>query len=93
MLQGKQHSATRRKGIRIREIQQEELPGTMDDHVNHLEMVKRRHEHQVNLSLKKGRTSVDEFLPGDRVKQDNNSGKWLEEGTINLARRAEDQSI
>ena len=70
------------------------LPGTMDDHVNHLEMVKRRHEHQVNLSLKKGRTSVDEFLPGDRVLiQDNNSGKWLEEGTINLARRADDQSI
>ena len=70
------------------------LPGTMDDHVNHIEMVKRRHEHQVNLCLKKGRTSVDQFLPGDRVViQDNNSGKWLEEGVINLARRPDDQSI
>ena len=67
------------------------LPGTMNDHVDHLNMIRKRHEHQVSLSLKKGRASVDEFLPGDRVLiQDNTSGKWLEEGNINLARRADD---
>ena len=39
----------------------------------------------MNLSKKKGRTSVDQFLPGDRVViQDNSSGKWLEEGVITL---------
>ena len=59
------------------------LPGTMRDHIDHVEMVKKRHEHQVSLSLKKGSTSFDEFLPGGRVViQDNSSGKWLEEGVI-----------
>ena len=43
------------------------LPGTMEDHIDHAEMVRKRYEHQVNLSKKKGRTSVDQFLPGDRV--------------------------
>ena len=58
------------------------------------EMVKRRHEHQVNLSLRKGRTSVDQFLPGDHVViQDNSSGKWLEEGVIEQTRTADGQSI
>ena len=57
-------------------------------------MIRKRHEHQVSLSLKKGRVFVDEFLPGDRVViQDNTTGKWLEEGIISLARRADDQSI
>ena len=65
------------------------LPGTMRDHIDHVEMVKKRHEHQVSLSLKKGSTSFDEFLPGGRVViQDNSSGKWLEEGVIDQARRA-----
>ena len=51
-------------------------------------MVRKRYKHQVNLSKKKGRTSVDQFLPGDRVViQDNSSGKWLEEGVIEQSRQ------
>ena len=70
------------------------LPGTMQNHVDHLEMIKRRHQNQVTLSLKKGRTSVDEFLEKDRVViQDNISHKWEEEGTIVGCRRADDGSI
>ena len=69
------------------------LPGTMSDHIDHVERVKKRFEHQVSLSKKKGRTSVDQFLPGDCVIiQDNNSGKWLEVGTIEQVRSADDQS-
>ena len=51
-------------------------------------MVRKRYKHQVNLSKKKGHTSVDQFLPGDRVViQDNSSGKWLEEGVIEQSRQ------
>ena len=65
----------------------------MSDHIDHVERVKKRFEHQVSLSKKKGRTSVDQFLPGDRVIiQDNNSGKWLEVGTTEQMRSADDQS-
>ena len=70
------------------------LPGTMRDHVEHQEMIKRRHENQVNLSLKKGRVAVDEFLVKDRVVIQNNiSGKWDEEGVIISSRRADDNSV
>ena len=50
------------------------LPVSIEDNIYH---VRKRYEHQLNLSKKKGRTSVDEFLPGDRmVIQDNSTGKW-----------------
>ena len=66
----------------------------MEDHIDHVDMVRKRYEHQLNLLKKKGRTSVDEFLPGDRVLiQDNTAGKWLEEGFIEQSRAADDQSI
>ena len=45
----------------------------MEDHIGHVEMVRKRYEHYVNLSKKKGRTSVDQFLPGDRVVIQDNS--------------------
>jgi len=70
------------------------LPGTMQNHVEHQEMIKKRHENQVNLSLKKDRTAVDEFLVKDRVVIQNNiSGEWDEEGVIISSRRADDNSI
>ena len=48
----------------------------MEDHIDHVEMVRKRYEHQANLSKKKGRTSVDQFSPGDCVViPDNSSGK------------------
>ena len=48
----------------------------------------------MNLSKKKGRTSVDQFLPGDCVViHENSSGKLLEEGVIEQCRTADDQSI
>ena len=57
-------------------------------------MIKRRHEIQVNLSLKKGRVAVDEFLVKDHVVNQNNiSGEWDEEGVIISSRRADDNSI
>ena len=69
------------------------LLASMEDHINHVEMVKRGYEHQLNLSRKKGRTSVHQFAPGDRVViQCNNSGKWLEEGVIEKSRTADDSS-
>ena len=60
----------------------------MEDHIDRVEMVRNRYEYQANLSKKKGHTSVDQFLPGDRVViQDNSSGKWLEEGVIEQSRQ------
>ena len=65
----------------------------MEDHINHLEMVKKIYEHQLILSMKKGRTSTDQFGPGDRVVvQCNNSGKWIKEGVIEQKRTADDSS-
>jgi len=56
-------------------------------------MIKRRHENQINLSRKKGRTAVDEFLVKDHVLIQNNlNGKWKEEGVIKECRRADDNS-
>ena len=69
------------------------LPASMEDHINHVEMGKKRYEHQLSLSKKKGCTSVDQFGPGDRmVIQCNNSGKWIEEGVIEQKRTADDSS-
>ena len=36
-------------------------PASMEDHINQLEMVKKRYEHQLSLSKKKGKTSTDQF--------------------------------
>ena len=57
-------------------------------------MIKKRHENQVNLSLKKGRVAVDEFLVNDRVVIQNNlNGKWEEEGVIIASRLADDHIV
>ena len=64
------------------------LPGTMQNQVEHQEMIKKRHENQMNLSRKKGRVVVDEFLVNDHVIIQNNlNGKWEEEGAIKACRR------
>ena len=69
-------------------------PGTMQSQVEHQDMIKKRHENQVNLSLKKGRVAVDEFLVNDRVVIQNNlNGKWEEEGVIIASRLADDHSL
>ena len=69
------------------------LPGSMEAHIDHQEMVKKRYEHQLNLSKKKGRTSIDQFELGDRVIiQSPDSGKWEETGTIEKKRVADDNS-
>ena len=69
------------------------LPGSMEAHIDHQEMVKKRYEHQLNLSKKKGRTSIDQFELGDRVViQSPDSGKWLETGTIEKKRVADDST-
>ena len=70
------------------------MPGTIKSHVEHQEMIKKRHEDQVNLLLKKGRVAVDEFLVNDRVVIQNNlNGKWEEEGVIVATRKADDHSV
>ena len=69
------------------------LPGSMEAHIDHQEMVKKRYEHQLNLSKKKGRTSIDQFELGDRVViQSPDSGKWVETGTIEKKRVADDNT-
>ena len=66
----------------------------MQSQVEHQDMIKKRHENQVNLSLKKGRVAVDEFLVNDRVVIQNNlNGKWEEEGVIIASRLADDHSV
>ena len=53
----------------------------------------KRYEHQLNLSKKKGRSSIDQFELGDRVViQSPDSGKWLETGTIEKKRIADDST-
>ena len=70
------------------------LPGTMKDHVEYQDMIKKRHENQLNISRKKGRAAVDEFLINDHVLIQNNlNGKWEEEGIIKAYRRADDNSV
>ena len=70
------------------------LPGTMQSHVEHQEMIKKRHDNQMNIAQKKGRSAVDEFLVKDRVViQDNIDGKWKEQGTIMATRKADDLSV
>ena len=65
----------------------------MEDLVDHQEMVRKRYEHQLNLSKKKGRSSIDQFKTGDRVVvQSNDSGKWLETGVIEKKRTADDST-
>ena len=65
----------------------------MQSHVENLDMIKKRHENQVKLSLKKGRVSGDKFLVNDRmVIQNNWNGKWEEEEVIMACRKADDQS-
>ena len=65
----------------------------MEDHIDHQEMVRKRYEHQLNLSKKKGRSSIDQFETGDRVVvQSNDSGKWLETGVIEKKRTADDST-
>ena len=57
-------------------------------------MIKKRHENQVNLSFKKGRVAIDEFLVNDRaVIQNNVNGKWDEDGVIIATRKADDHSV
>ena len=69
------------------------LPGSMEAHIDHQEMVKKRYEHQLNLSKKKGRSSIDQFELGDRVViQSPDSGKWEETGIIEKKRVADDNS-
>ena len=70
------------------------LPGTMENHVDHQEMIRKRHQNQLILSRKKGRVAVDEFLVNDKVIIQNNvNGKWEEEGVIKAYRRADDNSV
>ena len=48
----------------------------------------------MSIAKKKGRSAVDEFLVKDRVIiQDNTYGKWMEQGTIIAARKADDLSV
>ena len=69
------------------------LPASMEDHIDHQEMVRKRYEHQLNLSRKKGRSSIDQFETGDRVViQSPDSGKWLETGVIEKKRIADDST-
>ena len=71
-----------------------QAPYKMQEHVEQQEMIKKRHENQANLSRKKGRVAIDEFLVNDRVViQDNISGQWREEGTIIGTRKADDHSV
>ena len=61
--------------------------------MDHISMIKKRHENQVILSKKKGRVSHDEFLVNDRVViQDHISHKWEEEGVVVACRKADDAS-
>ena len=70
------------------------LPGTMQSFVEHQEMIKKRHDNQMNIAKKKGRSAVDEFLVKDRVIiQDNTDGKWKEQGVIIAERKADDLSV
>ena len=66
----------------------------MKDVIDHQEMVKKRHDQQVTIAKKKGRSSTEEFRISDRVIiQDNNDHKWRETGTIVGERKADDLSI
>ena len=70
------------------------LPGSMQSVVEHQEMIKKRHDNQVNIAKKKGRSSTEEFIVKDRVViQDNTDGKWKEIGTIISERKADDLSV
>ena len=70
------------------------LPGSMQSVVEHQEMIKKRHENQVNIAKKKGRSSTEEFIVKDRVViQDNTDGKWKELRTIIAERKADDLSM
>ena len=69
------------------------LPASMDDHIDHQEMIKKRHDLKLAISRKKGRASVDQFEEGDKVIiRSPDSGKWLETGTIQKKRVAEDNT-
>ena len=57
-------------------------------------MIKKRHDNQISIAKKKGRSSTEEFSVSDRVViQDNNDGKWKEVGTIVAERKADDLSV
>ena len=50
-------------------------------------------EKQIKLAMKKGRTSADQFQPGDQIViQDNITKRWSKKGTILEARSSEDNS-
>ena len=66
----------------------------MKDVIDHQEMIKKRHDNQITIAKKKGRSSTEEFKISDRVViQDNHDLKWREVGTIVGERKADDLSI
>ena len=43
------------------------LPASMDEFIDHQQMIQKRQDIQMAISKKKGRVSVDQFEEGDRV--------------------------
>ena len=69
------------------------LPASMEEVVDHQQMIRKRQEAQLAISKKKGRVSIDQFEEGDRVViQSPQNGKWLEKGVIEKKRVAADGS-
>ena len=69
------------------------LPNSIERLVEHKQLIKSRMEKQIKLALKKGRTSADQFQPGDKIViQDNITKRWSKKGTILETRSSEDGS-
>ena len=69
------------------------LPNSLERFVDHSKLIEARKEKQVELATSKGRSSPNDFQPGDRVYvQDIASKRWNIPGTVKEGRVSEDGS-